>query len=172
MYNNKIVNELCEETILPHLKDQGYPPVYDSCTWARSNAQKYSGAYSFLLTKTVGAGGAAANIFLHPATAIDKLYGIIPGQTYIFRTKSYVPAGTTPAHVCIFIGLYYDASWHYSLDYASLNDTWEELKIIQLVPSNTTGATLGCQIHSNADLNDKAYFDEIKVHDYNRLIGY
>ncbi|MHA1302132.1 MAG: LamG domain-containing protein [Candidatus Heimdallarchaeaceae archaeon] len=172
MYNNKVVNGLCEETIYPHLKDQGYPPVFYNSTWVRSNVQKYSGSYSFLLTKTSGAGAGSAFAIFHPAEDQNKLYGFIPGQTYIFRTQVYVPAGTTPAEVYLQIGTYYSGSWHYFTDYASLNDTWEQLKIIHQIHTDTTGVRIIVVIYSTANIGDKAYFDEIKVQDYNRLIGY
>lgn len=162
---NLVDNGDCESETVPALWD-GSTPASSNCTFARSDAQADEGTYSYLLTKTIAA-GTGGNQYLHPAGDPRRttLRGIIPGGSYTFRARIYIPSGGIQgSEVVLNIGNY-TGSWDVTSQAAAASyDAWQTVEVTKTIAAAATGILFRIDAASAAALNEFFYVDQIGVH--------
>jgi hypothetical protein len=99
----------CESATPPMLTGETVPVATVNGTWARSGVQKYTGSYSWLLTKTTAGGAGEAICYLCDTSAVNDMHGLVAGNTYKLHAHVYSDV-VTPSQVSLVLLEYYAAS--------------------------------------------------------------
>lgn len=153
----------CESETPPMIFDETVP-VLDDATFARDNAEKRTGTYSYKVTKTV-ASGTAAYITLCDNENTNDMHGLIAGDTYtkFIWIKVTAASGIALNEIRMWIEDY-DDNWlaSYSGNLTAF-DTWQKLTVTRTIRSGATGATIGIEIISTAANTEYFYVDDLML---------
>lgn len=165
-YGNGIIDRGdCESVDEPMIAGET-TGILTNATWAQSSAQAHNGTNSY--KGTIITGGSSSYIYLEDGgdTSTTDLHGLIPEETYTFRSWVYVPTtgGPSPTELGIYFYAYYSAAWNLvGSDIASTQDSWEELTVIGTLPAATTGVYIRYRIDSFASSGEFFYADDVQL---------
>jgi hypothetical protein len=162
---NLIAHADCESTGAgndPHITADG--GSVSNATFARSDAQKYAGTYSYLFTKTVAAGTAAYAWLVDNNTTTDMHTLSIKQGSYKLKAQVYVPAGAIDhAEVNLIVSQYYGGAWNDTLvACADTTDAWQAVEATMTMNAACTGVRVGFVALAAAALNETFYVDNIQ----------
>ncbi len=143
----------------------GTPDAALNCTWARSAAQKYTGTYSWLLTKTTAAGAGSATAWLNDNTAAtDDMHGFVAGSTYKFTGALYRSALAAAGLSGLYFYEYYNATWNATKLFVPVNATaWETFSKTITINTATTSIRWRLYVDTNEVVNTLLYADDLSI---------
>ena len=158
------VDNVSFEEITPPMVRGEITPLFSNASGTFSMTQAAGGTYSFKITKNSAAGAGVALMYFVDNASKTDLHGVLPGTTYTFTKKVFIPTGTAPGRICIQIGYSTDGTtFSVVSDVASLQDQWETLSVTKALPSNTVGFFALVMIHTNVDSGDIIYIDDVSL---------
>jgi len=152
----------CESTTPPALTPET-TNVLTNCTFAQSSAQKYSGTYSYLFTKTVAA-GTEGTASLQANEGTTDMHGLVAGKTYTFMARVYIPSGGILGSEVKLEVSDYDGAWDTTIQVASdTYDSWQLVQVVRTIRATATGVIIRITADSAADDTETFYVDDIRV---------
>jgi hypothetical protein len=140
------------------------PAAATNGTWARSSAQKKTGTYSWLLTKTTAAGAGDAKAYFCDALTTTSMNGLKVSRTYYFEGWLYTDAAST-ANVTLVVNQYYSATWNQTSYPATAIGSFVKVSGTFTTNAAATGIHLYVQIASAEVLNKVVYVDDLRYID-------
>ncbi len=151
----------CESATAPMVSGETVPSLID-CTWARSNAQKYAGTYSYKLTAS------AANAYarLVDGVAANDMHGLTAGKCYLLIGKVYTVFATTAPRFLISYST--DGStWQSAsaIPRGPVLNTWANIQLIVKLPTATTGVVISC-VAGGEPAGHASYWDNFELYEF------
>jgi hypothetical protein len=153
----------CEVVSAPHITSDG--SSLSSCTFARSSVVFYTGAFSYLFTKTVASGTAAYAWLVDNNTTTD-MHGLsIKQVNYKMKTMAYI---ATAAAVCSEVGIivskYSSGVWSDTTAICSATyGAWQPLEATLTLTATVTGIRAGIVASSALVASGSFYVDNIQL---------
>jgi len=160
--NEEIEYGKCEAADAPSL--DGGTSALTNATFARSAVQKYTGTYSWALTKTSAGGAGDASVLLQDNLVTTDMHGLVAGKTYnlSMAVRTDVNPATYAAQAILF--QYYGGVWNASLYFLpAAANTWRWIESSVTINPATTGIALQLNIPSAAPVNTVLYVDLISM---------
>jgi len=156
----------CESTNSPTI-DNGYS-VLTGATWGRTSNDKHDGVYSWLLTKTTGAGGGYAYNAMSDTFNPSDMHGFIAGEEYYYSLWFKTDVDTLSN--AKFQILEYSSEWTIPVARTVSTSDWTHFTGTFTIGSNTTGFSINVWMHTNELSGKKIYIDELTITNVNDIV--